>query len=119
MADRINEYSSYILFMVCIIIFTPILTVTTREYDLAFDPVLLCLGFILLFFTASQFDQKKLAWLFSIPVLFLSLLPIVGLSEIQNNPNNPNLLIVQYYYAVASYLLFIFFYLKKAINKSK
>jgi hypothetical protein len=113
MLQKISKYIPVIIFCVPIIIITPIITVVTRSTDLIFDPVLLVWSIMLIIFAYYHFKTVSSVVIAGIPVLLLSLSPAFGFSEIQNNPNNSNLLNITYYQMVLGYLIIVFTALTK------
>lgn len=118
MLQKLSNYIPIIIFCVSIIIITPIVTVATRSTELIFDPVLLVWSIMLIIFTYYQFKTVSSVLVAGIPVLLLSLSPAFGFSEIQNNPNNSNLLNILYYQMVLGYLIIAFAALDKFQKKS-
>ncbi|MCH8556659.1 MAG: hypothetical protein LAT84_02500 [Balneolia bacterium] len=105
MEEKKANYTSLILFVLALVIATPIITVLTREAELSFDPVLLFWSALILVYTLVQYRSLIPALLSSLPLLLFSVLPAVGFPEIQDNPNNPNLLHIHYYYLAGGFLV--------------
>ncbi len=98
MDEKLKNYLSVTFWALALVIISLVITVITREVELSFDPVLPYWCALLLIFALIQYKSVISALLLSIPLLKFSVLPAVGFSDIQNNPNNQNLLNSDYYY---------------------
>jgi hypothetical protein len=99
------KYLPVVLLILILIVFTIALTVTTRKFELVIDPVLFCWAIIFLAFCVAVYKTWLSVITLPAPLLILSLLPVFGFPEVQNNPNNQNLLAMHFYYIIALYLV--------------
>jgi uncharacterized membrane protein YoaK (UPF0700 family) len=118
MLERFKKSVPIILFCVAIIVITPAISIITRSAELHFDPVLLIWSMLLGIFTYNHYRTISSVNIIAIPVLLLSLLPVLGFTELQNNPNNENLLNVKYYQFLLAYLIASFTMLSKFQKKN-
>lgn len=105
MKEFILRNLSVILFTAILFILTPIVSVTTREFGLSFDPVLILWSVIFMVFALNQFKSGLSVLVLSGPLLITAMLPMFGFEGIRDNPNNPNLLDANYYRMIGLYLI--------------
>ncbi len=105
MIEYLKRHATIVLLMAALLILTPILTVITRELALPFDPVLILWSVIFFLFALKKFESATSGFILAGPLFIAALLPMLGAEGIRDNPNNQNLLDVNYYYITAAYLI--------------